>query len=68
MKWVANPKVQIVVSIFMIGSGVILWPISLFIFKEEPPIVLSLSWLALIYGGWGGLVAAILAEEEKKKK
>lgn len=56
---IINPKNQIRVSWFIIISSIIGWPVSaLTIAKEEPFIILSISWLALIYSGYSALVAA----------
>lgn len=58
-KKIMNPKAQEYFSWFIIVSSLIGWPLSaLTIAKDEPFIILSISWLALIYSGYSALVAA----------
>ena len=43
-----NPKVRLYLAWTLLVGSLILWPISMFTFaKEEPPVVLSLSWFAI---------------------
>lgn len=59
IKKIMTPKGQEVFSWFIIISSIIGWPVSaLTIAKDEPFIILSISWLALIYSGYSALVAA----------
>lgn len=59
VKKIMTPKGQERASWFIIISSVIGWPVSaLTIAKDEPLIILSISWLALIYSGYSALVAA----------
>lgn len=61
MKWAANPKVQVGLSIAIIVGSLIGWPVSaLSVAKEEPQIILAISWLALIFSGYSSLVAALV--------
>lgn len=54
-----KPKYQIWMSWFIIISSIIGWPLSaLTVAKDEPLVILSISWLALIYSGYSALVAA----------
>lgn len=59
VKKLMSPKGQEIASWFIIISSLIGWPVSaLTIAKDEPLIILSISWLALIYSGYSALVAA----------
>jgi hypothetical protein len=43
-----NPKVRLYVAWTLLVGSLVLWPVSMFTFaKEEPPVVLSLSWFAI---------------------
>lgn len=60
MKSQQRRKVSLRLSIGMFIFSVIGWPLSaLTIAKGEPPIVLALSWLSLMYGA----ITAILVAE-----
>ena len=43
-----NPKVRLYGAWALLVASLCLWPVSMFTFaKEEPPVVLSLSWFAI---------------------
>lgn len=47
-----------------IDAIIILWPLSLFTFaKDEPPFILSLSWMALLIEAFSLLTASQVHEE-----
>lgn len=59
---------RILAWVLLVGS-LIGWPVSLFTFaEEEPPWVLSLSWLALIFSALGDVWVAKVEEHEEEKK
>lgn len=59
LKKVMHPRGQIAFSWFIILSSIVGWPLSaLTVAKDEPFVILSISWLALIYSGYSALVAA----------
>lgn len=65
---VTSPAVQQGVAWTIIIGSLIGWPISAFtVAKGEPPILLAISWLALTFGGYGALVAAIADKHARKK-
>lgn len=54
-----SPNGQVYISTFIIISSVIGWPVTaMTIAKDEPFIILSISWLALIYAGYSALVSS----------
>lgn len=51
---------QVYFSAGLMAVAIILWPISQLTFaRKEPPTVLGLSWLALIFAAYAALVAAL---------
>jgi hypothetical protein len=43
-----SPKVRVYAAWVILAATLILWPVSMISFaKDEPPVVLSLSWLAI---------------------
>ena len=43
-----NPKIRLYAAWALLALTLVLWPVSIFTFaKDEPPAVLSLSWLAI---------------------
>ena len=69
MRWWDNPRIpldkkwKLRLAWIAIGSTLIGWPISLFLL-DEPPVILSLSWLALTYTAWDIVSTADSSEEE----
>lgn len=58
-KKILTPEAQEFTSWLIIISSAIGWPLSaLTVAKDEPFIILSISWLALIYSGYSALVAS----------
>lgn len=52
-------RARLIAAWCMLIGGLIGWPLAMFWFaKEEPPIVLSLSFLALIYEGFNAIQIA----------
>lgn len=46
---IRNPRLRIALAVMLLVACIIGWPLSMLTFaKNEPPFVLSLSWLALI--------------------
>jgi hypothetical protein len=44
-----DPKNRVRMAILLLGLSLVLWPLSAFTWaKDEPPFVLSLSWLAIV--------------------
>lgn len=59
IKKIMSPNGQVYISTFIIISSVIGWPVTaMTIAKDEPFIILSISWLALIYAGYSALVSS----------
>jgi hypothetical protein len=64
---ITSPAVQQGVAWIIILGSLIGWPVSAFtVAKGEPPILLAISWLALTFGGYGALVAAIADKHARK--
>ena len=64
-----DPRIQEWVSWFIIISSIIGWPVSaMTVAKNEPFVILSISWLALIYSGYSALVAAQADKHIQQKK
>lgn len=54
-----SPQAQVNISWFIIISSFIGWPLTaVTVAKNEPFVILSISWLALIYAGYSSLVTA----------
>lgn len=59
IKKIMSPNGQVYFSTFIILSSLIGWPVSaVTIAKDEPFVILSISWLALIYSGYSALVSS----------
>lgn len=65
-----NPRVRVYVAWGMVVVTIIGWPVSmLWLAKNEPPFVLSLSWIALILGAFEVLATAdVRAKQHEKEK
>lgn len=61
--WLRNPKLHIKAALAFVALCVILWPVSL-VLTNEPPLILSLSWLALIIPALAFLLTARLEDEQ----
>lgn len=49
MSWLKDPRNRVKAATWLLYTCTVGWPISMFTFaKNEPPTMLSLSWLALI--------------------
>lgn len=54
-----NPRSQVTIAWSLIGFSLLGWPLSaLTVAREEPQVILAISWLALIFSGYSALVAA----------
>ena len=42
------------------------WPLSLYFFPEEPPVVMSLSWLALVYTAYDAIMTGRVENKQKE--
>jgi hypothetical protein len=60
-------KVRVYVSLSwaLFCGGIVAWPVSQFTFaKDEPPLILALSWLAIIVAALGVIVSADVRREQ----
>lgn len=54
-----SPKAQVRTAWLFIIFSIVGWPISaLTVARAEPPVILAISWLALLFSGYSSLVAA----------
>lgn len=61
-------RARVIVAWVMLVGSVIGWPLSMFTFaKDEPPSVLSLSWLAILIEAGSLLTASQVHEEQGEK-
>lgn len=69
MKWLFSTKALIIVSYAMMLGGLIGLILGLFkiVAKDEPPIVLAISWLALVFAGYGNILTSIVNRKVEKK-
>lgn len=65
--WLRNPKVHIRAALVFVALCVILWPVSL-VLTNEPPLILSLSWLALIIPAFAFLLTAKIEDDQEGAK
>jgi hypothetical protein len=70
MKWFFSNKALIIVSYTMMLGGLIGLILGLLkiLAKEEPPIVLAISWLALVFAGYGNILTAVINKNMKGDK
>lgn len=62
-----SPKLLKFIGLFFIIAGTLLWPISLYTFaKDEAPVTLGISWLAIILTGLAFYTAAQDGEDLDK--
>lgn len=55
---ITHPYVQITIGWTMVIFGLIGWPSSaLTVAREEPPVILGISWLAIIFAGYSVVAA-----------
>lgn len=64
MNVILNPTAYMVISWCLFWGGWIGWPLTaLTIARAEPPVVLGISWAALIYAAYGALGVSRLNKE-----
>lgn len=62
-------RARTITAWILLAGSTIGWPISLFTWaRDEPPFVLSLSWLALIIGAAELLTSSQVHEDQHNKK
>lgn len=67
VRWLMEPKRNLVLAWCLFGLSIIGFPISVLTFaKGEPITVLGLSWLALAYTSWDIICTSTLRAEDKK--
>ena len=63
--WMRDTRVQKGMAYLFFFGGLISWPVSILTWAaEEPPFVLSLSWLALIISGYTTIVAVQVNDKD----
>lgn len=65
-----SPKVRFYLAWAMLITTLVLWPISIFTFaRTEPPVVLSLSWLAITITAWDVVsTASVRVKQEEEQE
>lgn len=64
-----SPKVRVYVAWVLLVGSLILWPVSLFTFaKDEPKVVLSLSWFAITLTAWDVVNTSDVRKEQDEGK
>ena len=58
-----KPQTHIKVAWALLACCLVGWPLSLYFFTDEPPIVMSLSWLALVYTAYDTIITANVNQE-----
>ncbi len=60
-----EPKIAVVLAWIMLAVSIVGWPLSLILLRDEPTIVLSLSWGALIYEAFNAIQIASDTQSRK---
>ena len=61
-----SPEARLVIGSILFDGSLICWPLSL-IYTTEPPIILSISWLAITLTGWNIIETADVSKAQGRE-